>query len=158
MKTRRLCGLIAVSLLILVTVGCGPLWPKLDFSVHFTVNVDGHTVASMKVHNEGQVPFFGDKSFDGVLELRDEWGNVLVRQEVPELDRLPADEFTWPIAWKGTLAKGKYQWVWGTPDRGFTVVDFYVVERNGELYLNEDSIRVSKNAQLKHGTPPPSEP
>jgi hypothetical protein len=133
------------------------LWPSLAFTVHFYVNVDGHTVACMKVHNRAKMPFYGDKNFDGVLELRNEWGDVLVHQEVPVLDRLPADEFTWPTAWKGTLTVGNYQWVWGTPDHGFTVVDFFIVERNGELYLDEEATKVSQVEtfpNVKSMTPP----
>jgi len=141
-KNRILKAVIAVTLLTLA--GCGPWWPELAFSVHFVVNVDGHTVASIKVQNEGAVPFFKDKDFDGVFELRDEAGNVLLHQDVPELDRLsPGDSF-WPPGWKGTLAAGKYQWIWGAPGHDFATVDFDIVERNGELFLDENSVRVSQ--------------
>jgi hypothetical protein len=148
---------VLIALILLVLVGCGPLWPRLAFTVHFFVNVDGHTVASMKVHNTAKMPFYGDKNFDGVLELRNEWGDVLVHQEVPELDRLPADEFTWPTAWKGALTAGNYQWVWGAPDHGFTLVDFSIVKRNGELHLDEGATKISQVKafpEVKSVTPP----
>ena len=49
---------VLTALILLVLAGCGPLWPRLAFSVHSYVNVGGHhTVASMKVHNTRKIPF-----------------------------------------------------------------------------------------------------
>ena len=150
MKTKLLSVLMMIAVLALV--GCNVSLKReaaqLEFQAPMNVNSSEEFHASLEVHNNGTKTFPGDESFNGVMELRNETGELRARMEIVQLHALAPGESAFATAWRSKLLPGTYQLMWGAPGHGYTTVNFSVIELNGRLYLGEEVLMTSPEGDL----------
>ncbi len=142
-KTRSLIFILFLSLIS--TMGCTnnqlkPELPNLTFQASLQENLGGEVLISLGVCNTGLGMFEGDDDFNGVMEVRDESGDVCTRAEIFRFQTLEHGESVFPISWRGELWPGSYTLTWGAPDYGSTLVCFEVTEYDGLLIISEEHI------------------
>jgi len=156
MSARLLIVLVstAVSVLGYVTVPePTPAILHLTFEANVGINADGQTVAAIQIQNTGTATFPASRGLNGIMEIRDEQGNLRVRAEAPRLDGpLSPGDFVFPIGWCGTLSPGLHELVWQTREYGSTLVKFEIVEHAGKLSLERRSTQ--SNSKDKPAAPP----
>jgi hypothetical protein len=112
----------------------------LSFETQMQVNAEQEWHVSLGVHNEGKMPFAGDKAFRGEMELWHIDGNRAseprARAEMASLAPLAPGETAWPLAWRARLDPGTYSMTWGAEGYGLSTVEFRIAERDGRLYLD----------------------
>jgi len=142
MRTRTWLYAIA-GITVLLLAGCAPgaeqePVPQLAFEAPIAINADRESHIRLGVRNVDTQDLPGDERFEGRMEIREAAGTLRASAEV-ELPAIPAGDTEWLMEWRGELAPGDYRLTWGSDRYGFTTVEFTVVERDGRLYLAENT-------------------
>jgi hypothetical protein len=145
---------------MLALAGCSPFSeaqpsPELEFEIAMQLNADQEFHVSLGVRNTGQRTFEGDSSFNGQMEVRYvPSGELRASAEVIPLRAIYPGETVWPLDWRAQLDPGTYELTWGAEQYGVATEEFDVVEKDGRLYLGEESLVVAEPGQ----SPTPGEP
>ena len=153
-------GLVTTALLVLTAAGvlllggCAPFSqapqePDLAFKIAMEVNSEQVFHASLGVQNEGQVPFQGDNSFNGTMEVRHmPGGDLRASAHMVPLEPMEPGETVWPLTWRGDLAGGTYELTWGAEAYGSTTEEFAIEEKDGRLYFRGQILATPKPTEI----------
>jgi len=130
--------------LFLLGAGCQTISDDQAFALPFqpVMEVNGAQEFQVRlgVQNAGPNRFAGDETFHGQMALRyaegDRAGSLAASAELIPLEAIAPGETVWPLAWRARLDPGAYTLIWGAEGYGETTVEFWIVERDGRLYLD----------------------
>lgn len=135
---------VAILATLLVLSGCtADTTPHLTFATHLSVSANGETVVIGEVRNAGYAPLRSLGVLEGVLQVRDEAGTLVVCTAVPEFTGsvMPGDS-DFPLRWRARLEPGDYTLTWGAPAHGGIRADF-------ALGANESGLRLERGRTVK---------
>ena len=148
--SRRLFSLLSLMTILVVLTGCGVSASsknaQLAFEAQMDVDSDQRFHVSLGVRNMGEARFREYENFRGKMELRDDAGAEIGRISVATLWELAPGNAGWPASYASNLSAGAYQLTWGSPDYGSVTIDFTLIERDGQIYLSEESVQSTSEA------------
>ena len=107
--------------------------------VQLDIDEQNKIVVELGFFNRGK-PQAPEDDFKGVWELTTGDGELRARGETYELPPLPGRGQVLPLRWQAQLDPGNYRLVWGAPGYGATVIEFWVLERDGKLFVHDQHV------------------
>lgn len=139
MKMKQ--SMIVGILIALLLAGCGPIAQEtiekdLELKIKMTMPADGKLNISAGLHNPNKGDYQGTESFNGLLEVLNEAGEVRTSGEIYSFDPLTGGETSYPLTYQLTLEPGKYTSRYSALGKEPLEVQFEIIDKDGTLYLH----------------------
>ncbi len=136
MKRSLLVGILIALLL----AGCGQMAQEtiekdLELKIKMTMQAEGKLDISAGLHNPRKVDYQGTESFNGLLEVLNEAGEVRTSGETYSFSPLAGGETSYPLTYQLTLDPGTYTVRYSALGKEPLEVQFEILDKDGTLYL-----------------------
>ncbi len=136
MKKWTVIGILCALLL----TGCGQMIQTsveddLELKIHLTMGDDDKVDVSAGLHNPRKEDYQGSQTYDGLLDVFNEAGDVQVTGETYAFEKLTGGETAFPLTYHLTLEPGSYTARYSALGKIPLEVPFEVVDKDGTLYL-----------------------